>query len=309
VALKTDVTLWVSDWSRPEALGGVSSGSAIDGYVRDVARRTTDGRLVAIGTDSVVSGGATAFSITDGATWLTGTNGSGLDAHRIVWSQKEDRFVISLTGDDTVWLSDNGGADGGAFPSSGLANGEGTNGLAVLNRGAPTERILICGSLPGAVGRPGIRRSSDGGTTWNTGSQFAAGVYTGIGCLVGDGGTQAFWAGIRTGGAGLDVRVTADGVVWLTTGTLAPPAGTAFSASANPRILVCPDTGLAVIVAPLTSGFLALYASVNAGASSSDWVGPQIIGPSFTTNGFAIAGGRLFATRNAMIFASDGVGR
>lgn len=306
-ALKTDVSLWVSDWSRPEVLGGVSSGSTIDGNVRDVARRTTDGRLVAIGTDSGVSGGATAISTTDGATWSTGTNASGLDPHRIVWSENEDRFVISLASDDTVWLSDNGGADGGAFPSTGLVSGAATNGLAVITQGTPTERILICGSLSGAVGRPAFRRSSDGGATWATGSQFPAGVYTDIGCLVGDGGVQAFWAGILVGGAGLEARVTADGVAWLTTATLVPPAGTTFAVSGNPRILICPDTGLAVIVAPLASGFLALYASMNPGAAFSDWVGPQIVGPAFSTNAFAIAGGRLFATRNDMIFASDGV--
>ena len=78
----------------------MSSGSTIDGNVRDVARRTTDGRLVAIGSDSTVGGGgsATAISTTDGASWsaVTGTNAAGLDVHRIVWSENEDRFAISL---------------------------------------------------------------------------------------------------------------------------------------------------------------------------------------------------------------------
>ena len=179
----------------------------------------------------------------------------------------------------------------------------------MINQGTPTERILICGSLSGALGRPAIRRSSDGGAGWASGSQFPAGVYTDIGCLVGDGGVQAFWAGILVGGAGLETRVTADGVTWLTTETLVPPDGTTFAVSGNPRFLVCPDTRLAVIVAPLASGFLALYASMYVGGSISDavWVGPQIIGPSFSVNAFAIAGGRLFATRNDMVFASDGV--
>jgi hypothetical protein len=309
-ALKTDVSLWVSDWSRPESLAGVSSGSTIDGNVRAVARRTTDGRLVAIGTDSTVGGGgsATAISTTDGASWSTGTNASGLDVHRIVWSENADRFVISLASEPEVWLSDDGGSGGAAFPHSGLASSAVTNGLAVINQGTPTERILICGSLSGAIGRPAIRRSSDGGASWSSGAQFPAGLYTDIGCLVGDGGVQAFWAGILVGGAGLDARVTADGVTWLTTETLVPPAGTTFAASGNPRILVCPETRLAVIVAPLTSGFLALYASMYVGSiSDALWVGPQIIGPAFSTNAFAVAGGRLFATRNDMIFASDGV--
>jgi len=308
--LKTDVTFWVGDWSRPEALVGVGTSSTIDGNVRDVARRTTDDRLVAIGTDSGVGGGATSFSTTDGATWAPGSNGSGLNPHRIVWSAQADRFVISLADDNNVWLTDDGTATGAAFPSTGLANAEDTNGLAVCDVGTASEQIFICGSLTGAIGRPAFRKSADGGATWSAGTQLPAGVYAGIGCLVGDGGSLAWWCGTLTGGTGINVAVSGTGTVWATVATLSPPAGTTFSTSSNPRILRCPDTGLMVIVAPLTSanGFNALYASIGGSITSSDWFGPKLMGPSVNVNGFAIAGGRLFATRNEMIFASDGVG-
>ncbi len=306
-ALKSDVSLWVSDWSRPEALAGVDSGSTIDGNVRDVARRASDGRLVAIGSDSGVTGGATAISTTDGATWATGTNGSGLSPHRIVHSTIGNRYVISLADDDSVWLSNDGSSAGGAFPSTGLVNGGDTNGLAVIHPVAGGEIIAILGSLTGAIGRPAFRKSTDGGATWSAGVQLGAGIYAGIGCLVGDGSDLAWWCGVLAGGASMHVAISGTATVWATVATLIPPAGTTFGAGVNPRILRCPDSGLMVIVAPLSNSMLALYASVGGSIATSDWVGPKVIGTSFSVNGFAIAGGRLFATRNDAVFASDGV--
>lgn len=305
IAIKTDVSWWVGDWSRPEAVGPVNG---IDTGVRDVARSTVSGRLVAIGLDSTVGagGGAASYSDDDGGSWIDGSDGTGLHPHRIMYSPSGDRFVISLADDDNVWLTDDGTTTGGAFPATGLATGEATNGLAIITETLPgpitIETIVILGSLTGAVGRPAFRKTQDGGTTWSAASQLNAGVYTGIGCLCGNNGTTIYHLGILTGGASLRVSSSTTGTVWTTAATLHAPTGTTFSGTA-PRIMQCADTGLLVIVAPLASGLLAIYGSLD----GTTWVGPQLLGASFNLNAFALAGGKLFATRNDQLFASDGV--
>lgn len=67
---------------------------------------------------------------------------------------------------------------------------------------------------------------------------------------------------------------------------------------------MCPNTGLLVVVCSTAGGQTVAYASLD----GTDWVGPSCIFPAIGVDGFAIAGGRLLATFDDMVFASDGIG-
>jgi hypothetical protein len=100
-------------------------------------------------------------------------------------------------------------------------------------------------------------------------------------------------------GARLRTAFADDGFTWQSGATIEAPDG--FSFSAQPRLLMCPTTGLAVIVAPVGGSLVAVYASQD----FVSWSGPAIL--TAVTQAFAVAGGRVFYTRSSRIFATSGV--
>lgn len=304
LVIKANPSFWVTDWSRPEIIGAVNG---IDANVRDAA---TDGagNIIAIGTYSAGLGYGISKSNDNGGSWSLGKDGT-LARHRVVYSQNSAStgFVISLTGTGSQSVERT--ADGDipvSTSNTGLAADGGGGGIAVLNAGA-SDILVVCGELAGGAGRPAFRRSNDGALTWVAGAQAVPGACEDIGCLVGNGGSVAYHVATALGGGSLIVSaITAGGVslAMTTVTTITPPTGATFSTSTDARILMCQNTGLLVIVAPLSNGFTALFASLDA----VDWVGPTLMGTTFLVHGFALAGGRLFATRNDMLFASDGIG-
>jgi hypothetical protein len=120
------------------------------------------------------------------------------------------------------------------------------------------------------------------------------------GTLIGNQGATIYHAARTSGGVSVQVSSSINGGTWITTATIANPGSTFASA---PRIMMCQNTGLLVLAAPLTSGLCALYASFD----GADWVGPQLVSDP-GVNAFALAGGRLLATFGAALFASDGIG-
>jgi hypothetical protein len=301
LALKSDSGFWCTDWARAQF---ISQPLGIDGTVRDMA---TDGagNIIAIGANSAGLGFGISKSNDNGGSWTAGADGT-LDMRRVVYSENSSKFVISLAGTNSKFVLYT--ADGSiplTSSDTGLAANGGGGGLAVLNAGV-SDILVICGEATGAANRPFFRRSLDGGLTWTTGVQAAAGVFANFGSVVGNGGAMAYHVGTITGGGTLRVSTigaTGSALTMTTAATLALPAGATFATGSNPRILMCQNTGLLVVVAPLANGLTALYASQD----GSDWVGPTLTDTDARTNGFALAGGKLFATVGAMLFASVGV--
>ena len=149
-----------------------------------------------------------------------------------------------------------------------------------------------------------FRKSTDAGATWaNTAGTVAnAAAADNRGCMAGNNGTLVYHAASLNTGATIQVGSSSDGATWATAASILPPGSSSFSGQC--RLLMCPNTGLLVLASATTSAQMAIYASTN----GTDWVGPHVLFPNPGVDAFAVAGGRLFATMNDMLFASDGIG-
>ena len=275
---KTAQSFWVGDSDRFTVQGVPTS---ITSLVTDAASNGT--RLLLVGT----GGNRCSYSDDDGVTWNTGGN-IGATPVRLVWNVNKGKFLVG-TGTDDVRFS----TDGTSWTLGTSATCEVGAGLAVLAGGAVYGVNVV----------NAVRRSTDGGSTWTGtgGNVYTPSTLDDSGSVAGDEGIYLYHAGRHSSGTSLLIARSPDGVTWAQIGSFSPPPGTTFSA--RPRIMMCNQTSLLVVVAPLSDNRIAIFGGFQSGA----WAGPLV--PSDVgvgVNAFAVAGGRLFYTHNDMMLAADG---
>lgn len=252
----------------------------------NVSDAATDGtRIVVVGS----GGNHNTFSDDDGATWTAG-GALGAAGGKVIWSSGLSLFLACTS--SSVRRSTNAVAWSN---SAGTAVQVGS-GIAALSSGA------IFGASSGGV----VTKSTDGITFANTGGSVpGAGTLDNPGCYAGNNGTVFYHAGQHSSGANIVISSSADGITFTTLATLTPQGSASFDHTTfQVRLLLCPNTGLMVLVAPTTGNQIALFASADAGAT---WVGPRVLFPAISPLAFALAGGRLFMTLDDMLLASTGV--
>jgi hypothetical protein len=280
LAFKTAQALALGDWSRFVVQGVPLS---ITSLVADAA--SNGSRILVVGT----GGNRCTFTSDDGASWTAG-GALASSASRVVWNAFAGFFLVNHA-TSAVSRSTNGVA----WSLDGASAIDPVPGLAVLSNGVT---VGLSSATPGT-----IRRAPAGGITYSSvGSMPNVGTLDENGSVAGNNGATIYHVGRHSSGAELQVSSSVDGTTWSVIATLAPPGSSSFSGA--PRLLMCQNTGLLVVACPNTSAQTALYASLD----GVDWVGPQVLFPALAINGFALAGGRLLATFDDMLFASDGVG-
>jgi len=257
------------------------------------------GALVAIGS----GGNGNCSSGDNGLTWSAGGGGAvatvaAAARARIVADPDSSRFVVAGPGSTNAYTS----IDGAAWAAHAMGVTTGSAGLAAV----PFSVYAL------SEGANTLRYSGDGGATWSAVTGFPAnsGTFDESGCIVGDYPNSKLWHVARkSSGASLQVssgtRVTST-VTWTTRATITAASVGLASFGERPRIFCCPTTGLLVIVGR-ANGTTLSYAM--ASLDGVTWGTPMMlpIGADFTVDAFAVAGGRLFATTDAQLFASDGV--
>lgn len=257
--------------------------ASITSVVVGVARNGS--RLVVVGT----GGNRVAISTNEGSTWAAGDDlGATPGVGAILYNGVHSRFVVGLASGvnvlhdvdaDSVWSS----------VSSGLTSGQG--GLAMFSNGD-----MLYGGLDGSSD-VAIARSVDGGDSWSAGATVPnADEYGDSGWLAGDGGTLIYHAGRALSGAELRICATTSAMSWTLLATITPPA----TISSKGRLLLCPDTGILVVVYGISGADVA-HVSRDQGVT---WSAPTFY-RSRNVNSYGIARGRLFATFGPGLYATD----
>jgi hypothetical protein len=292
LAIKADQAMLVSDCDRLEFGGAMAS---ITDNVVGAARNGAGGaRVIAVGDDG---GGETraAFTTNEGGSW-TATGAPGLllppVAGGIVWNGT--RFIV-LTAADSIHSTDGAAwtlTTAGQRPSDVFPNG--AAGLAALTGG----KVIALGAVVAAADVK-FAETVDNGSTWQitSGTVPTPTSYAEPGSIAGNGGSLVYHCG-RLGGVPV-ISSSSDGDTWSVIHT------STLNATGAPRILMCQDTGLLVVVSPdSVAGRTGMIASLDGGVTWSD----PMYAASAPVESFALAGGRLFHTRDEGLFASDGVG-
>jgi hypothetical protein len=286
MALKIGNTMLCDDADRFEVGNAVVS---ITGSVSDSANNGS--RVAVVGT-----GGLFGCVTTSNAATAWSAFGAGIAAaqKRIVYNPVQAKFIACGGPSSIVYRSTSATTTWTAATASGIS---GIEEVACLANG----NTVFYGTLSGA---PGFVVSTDGGATFSAPTGGIPNNPTTHASLVGNGGPLVYCSGTLTGDASHQICSSPDGINWTVLATLTLPGG--FNVAATPRLLMCPNTGLLVLLAPIGNVGVtttAVYASDDLGLT---WCAPRYfaIGPS----AFALAGGRLFATDDAMLFASAGIG-
>jgi hypothetical protein len=280
VVCKTAQAFGLGDWSRIVAMG-VPASIATSAH----AAATDGSRILLVG----VGGNRSTFSDDDGVTWTAGGNVAGT-ALSVVWNAADGFFLTTSDSSSRVRRSTNGVA---WADSTGFADPRA--GLAVLANGD----VYAIGGSAGA-----FSKSTDSIAFADTASGVPGfGVdLDDQGYIAGNAGTVFYCASRHSSGANIQIHSSSDGVTLTPLATLFPQGSASFAS--QPRLLMCQNTGLLVLVAPTSGNQCALYASTD----GADWVGPSVLFPDPGILAFALAGGKLISTINDMLFASDGVG-
>lgn len=296
VALKTAQALAIGDGSRFVVAGVPTQITSLvtDAAVVRSSGGTKDGQIVVIGT----GGKAHSFSNDAGATWAAANNSLatvGAGARVICEGGAAQVLAVGRPGSATISVvSSLFTGSNWSTVATGLT---GVQGLAPWLDGAAHRMVLLdtvvpvafmhgnSGSLVAAAGTvPNAATFDDAGSI--DAAQNVAGVYH---------------CGRRSSGTLLQVSYSVDADTWSQIASISAPTGAGFFA---PRIMICENSGLLVIVAPLTTGQTALYASLD----GADWTDPLFLATSPGLDAFSVAGGKVFAAYDDMLFASDGIG-
>jgi hypothetical protein len=287
--------LILTDWSGVQRAGSFTGTSTpITSAVTDLASDGTHVLLIGSG------GNSNAYSSNNGSSWTTGgflaTDGPRT---RLVWNATKNKWHAT------------GPANGSIFSNSSVPTSPWTShatgvpapdGLGVLSTGD----VFVLGDN-GVDPDPVIRVSTDAAVTFADDSAQIpnANTYTESGCLVGNGGSALYHAGrIGTGTLAVCRRTAVAG--WALCASFSNLNTGLTSFDARPRILMCPQTGLLVMVCTVNgSKGTAIFAS----ADGTDWVGPLVVSPLIDVDGFAIAGGKLIGSTDELLLYSDGVGQ
>jgi hypothetical protein len=270
------------------------------------AAATNGSRVAVIGT----GGNLCAYSDDGGDTWTAGAAGIGGAVEHLVWmppnalSGGGSRFLSGGSGTGSAYRSVNAAVVWGALGSSFPA----VLGLAVLGGATANAGYCVCLGASGVQPRFAVLVDGGNGASFNgtqtppnaataeePGSIAGAPLVAGVGSAV-------YHVMRCNAGARLRTAYTTDGSTWTAAAVIEAP-GAAFSAA--PRLMLCQSTGLMVIAAALSTGAVALYASVD----FVTWLGPTLVRPGAAgLTQFAVAGGRLFMARDALFHGSDGIG-
>lgn len=274
--------------------------ASITSLVADCAASTA-GRAVAIG----VGGQRNAYTDNDGGTWNAGGNGVAGAVQFIVYDGLGDQFLCGGSGTGSVYRS----PDASTNWTSAASQFSQPFGLAVLGLGASSGDVVCLGN---SGSEPRFSVSTDAGASFSTaGTTPPANAADADepgdlrGCqtvLRDDLGSSVYHIMRCNSGARIRTNTSQDGLTW-TAGTVLESSvlfasGDTFAS--RPRLLIDQVLGLFVIVAPLAGGKTALFAS----RDFVSWTGPAAV-KSLATAAWALAGGRLFHTRDGAIYASD----
>ncbi len=291
VLIKVDSTGVFQAYDGPEVDQGGALAS-VTSLVRDAA--ASGDFIVAIG----VGGNLNAYSANGGGAWSAGVAGIGGAVERIIYSPEGDIFITAGSGTGSVFRRTDPSASTWSSAASGFAA---PFALAAFGADASSPGRVVC--LGNSGDEPRFSTSDDDGATFaveattvpNPGDFAEAGDMQGAPFVT----ENIFHIARVTSGASIRLHVSPDGEAWTLRATL---SASGFVFNSRPRLLMDQGTGLLVIVGPTDGGTDALYASVDEGVN---WVGPCHV-KAVGIFGYAVAGGRLFQTRNAMIYQSDG---
>ena len=284
IKASTNDTHFVNDGD----LGNTNIG-AVTSITSDVCGVARNGsRLLLIGT----GGNRCCFSTNEGSSWSAGSD-LGATPQAIIYNATHSRFMVTFAAGVNV-AQDINGASTWASVSSGLGSAQG--GIAHLSNGT----TVVCG-LDGSSDVD-FARSTDGGGSWSIagGTVPNAGDYDEAGWVVGNGGSSIYHVGRALSGSQLRICSSTDGLAWTLRETLLPAASSTFDAA--PRILMCQETGLLVVVCYQTHSD-GVYASRDGGVT---WLGPAFY-QNFDMRAYGVARGRLIATSGTHLFATDAI--
>jgi hypothetical protein len=277
--------------------------SSITSAMRRIAN--SGSRLVAVGAGGVFN----ATSTNSGTSWSAGgSTGLASALTDCVWD-----------GTDFVGTSDPGGSvhstNAAAWTAatlgqdvSDILTGGAGSGLAVLTAGS----VFQCGNI---AGHPHFAKSTTHGLTWSDPgtSGITPADYSNAGWLAGIGAGELYWLGHDSAHTSnkLALFTTANGTTWTKRADVGMQAdgvtGDLTLGSNQPKLLMCPDTGLLVAIVKEATGPFAITASLDRGYS---WT-PPVRATMASPHAFTLARGRLFATLtegSVALFATDGIG-
>jgi hypothetical protein len=285
MALKIGNTMLCDDADRFEV------GTAVSSITSGVADSANNGTRVAV----IGTGGTFGCVTTNNANGAWSAFGAGIAAaqKRIIYNPVQAKFIACGGLSSIVYRSTSATTAWTAATASGVNVDE----VACLANG----NTVFSGVVSSA---PAFAISTDGGATFSAPTGGIPNSPTSKCSLVGNGGPLVYQDSVLTGDLSHQICSSPDGLNWTVLATLTIPGG--FNIAATPRLLMCQNTGLLVLAAPVGNvgvTMTALFASDDLGLT---WCSPRFvaIGPS----AFALAGGRLFATDDNMLFASAGIG-
>lgn len=287
VAVKEGEAFGITDWGL---LTAQSVATTVDSPMANAA---SDGSRILI--SGSASGVEYAYSDDDGITWTTGMNIAPA-VGGMIWNDAVSLFVVAgpgMGGGGSRTATSINGSIQGSFGGGGSGD---VCGIGCTDSGLVVAVFDTTAPPTFFSGTPGVSTMTNtGGTIANSGDADDAGW------LCGNNDTVVYHVARLNTGASLQVSSSADGAAWTVLASILPPAAATFDA--QPKMFQCANTGLLVIVAPMSGDMCALYASLD----GEDWVGPQLVADP-GVEAFAVAGGRLLATFGAQLFASDGIG-
>jgi hypothetical protein len=264
---------------------GPSAGGSTTGLTSVLGVARNGSRLVAIG----AGGNRCNFSTNEGVAWSAGSDlGATPDMGGIIYNATHSRFMVTFGAGVNV-AQDVDGASTWASVSSGLTTAQG--GIANFANGD----TLVGGYDGGSAVEMAV--STDGGDNWAPAATLPnPGDYDDSGTIIGDGGALIYHAGRALVGTELRICATTDALSWTLLATITPPAVLTI----KPRILLCRETGVLVVVFASTNVTWAIV-SRDGGVTWSD---PAPYRTRFVQS-FGLARGRLFSTFSTALYATD----
>ncbi len=262
-------------------LAEVGVPASVTSLMTDAA--TNGSRIIAIGT----GGNRNTYSDDLGSTWSAGGN-IGQTPKRIVYNSVLDAWTVTAGTTDVRFSVD----DGATWTTAVGAGVDVDAGLAVVSNGNTFSISSI----------NAIRRSTNGGSSWTTvvGAVPETADLDDSGTVAGNTGSVFYHCG-RFNGDTLRIASSADGITWTSVAAISTPSGRTYTG--RPRLLLCQNSGLMVILAPISGTRMAMYASLDLGVT---WTAPVFM-LDRGVDAFALCGGRLFFGPDANMYASDGV--
>jgi hypothetical protein len=267
---------------------GADAGGAIAGFTDSVKQAARVGSTVVV----VGSGGTENCRTSDNGVGWTAGGATGLLTEPVSVAGNGTQFCLvssaggSAHGTGATWTGGTIGDD-----VSDVVTGGGITSVAGITG------VFVAVGLE--AGDPAFARSTDNGVTWTAGAGTVpnAAAQSDAGYVTSDGATTFYHAG-RRASTTCDVAVSTTGSTWTTIATL-----TSALTISGVKIMHCDRTDLLVVAMQHTTN-TEVRASTDGGLT---WSEPEYL-QGFVLAGLAVAGGRLFASKGAKLFASDGVG-